>query len=86
MTSSVDPLTARSAPPVADLPDRACNGADPRIFYPPMRKSYGPARAICAGCPHRQPCLDWALETRQGFGFWGGATPEERLAMIREAS
>lgn len=99
MSTSFDPATAYATPPVAALPDRACNGVDPEIFYP-RRRDYGPgglddydpvtsredAKTVCRRCPHRRPCLRWALETRQGFGIWGGTTPTERARMLKEAS
>jgi len=36
------------------------------------RAREGKARAICAGCPARQPCLDWATSTGAPWGIWGG--------------
>jgi len=75
---------ARATPPVAALPDRACNGEDPKIFFPNSRGSSQPAIKICGRCPHRRPCLDWALETRQSYGIWGGVGPDMRHQMIEE--
>jgi WhiB family transcriptional regulator, redox-sensing transcriptional regulator len=79
-----DPATARDMPPVAAYPDRACNGVDPAVFYPEHVAYNGPALAICSVCRYRQECLDWALQTRQCFGVWGGTTPEERGEMLRQ--
>jgi len=79
-----DAVTARATPPVAAQPDRACAGEDPRIFFPDHRGHTGPAREICRRCPHRQPCLDWALQTGQTHGVWGGLSAEERHAMTQE--
>ena len=39
------------------------------------------ARQICESCPYQQPCLEYALRTREKFGMWGGATPQQRDAM-----
>ena len=36
------------------------------------------AKRICAGCSVRPQCLDWALETRQPAGIFGGLTIRER--------
>ena len=33
---------------------------------------------ICAGCPVRRECLDFALGHDQVYGIWGGTTPEDR--------
>jgi WhiB family redox-sensing transcriptional regulator len=61
----------------------ACRRADPELFFPVSRS--GPsldqvtqAKAICAGCPVRQQCLAFALDTRQDYGVWGGMSEEER--------
>lgn len=36
------------------------------------------ARDICMSCSVRIDCLDYALETGETEGIWGGLTPEER--------
>ena len=36
----------------------------------------------CAGCPVREPCLVYALDTRIGDGVWAGLTAAE-LANLR---
>lgn len=36
------------------------------------------ARAECAACPVREMCLEYAIETGQQHGIWGGLDPEER--------
>jgi WhiB family redox-sensing transcriptional regulator len=36
------------------------------------------AKAICAGCPVRRQCLDFATANDLGYGIWGGTTPEDR--------
>lgn len=35
------------------------------------------AKLLCAACPVRKRCRDYALEHEE-FGVWGGTTPEER--------
>lgn len=35
---------------------------------------------VCAGCPFRYPCANWALEHRQE-GVYGGTTTKEREAL-----
>lgn len=39
---------------------------------------YEEARAICATCPVRDECLDWATTIGEPAGMWGGLTPDER--------
>ncbi|MGQ0742826.1 MAG: WhiB family transcriptional regulator [Acidimicrobiales bacterium] len=41
------------------------------------------AKAICAACPVRQKCLDFALVTRQEDGIWGGLDEAERRRFRR---
>lgn len=59
-------------------------GKDPDIWFP--GRSKGPnganeAKAICAGCPVRKECLDYALENEMEYGIWGGTSPTERRRM-----
>ena len=51
------------------------------------------ALAYCAVCPVREECLDFALETNQEHGIWGGLTVKarknerkRRRVALREAS
>lgn len=66
----------------------ACRGHDPELFFPVGRDDlHGPeveaAKAVCAECPVRDDCLDYALATHQPDGIWGGATTTERQAIVR---
>ncbi len=36
------------------------------------------AKAICATCPVREPCLAYALRIREPHGIWGGLSEVER--------
>lgn len=36
------------------------------------------AKAVCAECPVRRECLQFALATRQAYGIWGGMSEHER--------
>jgi WhiB family redox-sensing transcriptional regulator len=37
-----------------------------------------PAKTICAGCPVRTECLDYALADDTLVGVWGGTSETER--------
>jgi WhiB family redox-sensing transcriptional regulator len=68
--------------------ESACRTADPDLFFPvavgtAAGKQIARAQRICAGCPVRQECLDFALLTREPAGIWGGTTPEERIRALR---
>lgn len=62
----------------------ACRGVDPDTFYPVSDEDAEQAKAICAVCPVRQPCLEHALDVRERDGVWGGATERERRRMLRQ--
>ena len=68
----------------------ACRQAvDPELFFPIgsagiARTEIQRAKAICASCRVRQPCLMFALATRQEFGIWGGYDETERRLLHRQ--
>ena len=62
----------------------ACWGVDPDIFYPAAEEEAEVAKAICAQCPVRQTCLEYALAHRERDGVWGGATEKERRRILRQ--
>ena len=61
----------------------ACRDLDTEVFFPLSEADAGPAKAVCAGCPVRAECLEFALATRQGDGVWGGLTETERRRLGR---
>lgn len=62
----------------------ACRGIDPNIFYPVSDDDAEEAKGICAACPVRQACLEYALANRERDGVWGGATERERRRIVRQ--
>ncbi len=61
----------------------ACQGLDPDIFYPESEDNCDQAIAICESCLVRIACLNYALETREKQGVWGGASARERRRLLR---
>ena len=59
----------------------ACRGADPDLFFPERGESAEPARQVCAQCPVREPCLDYAIANTIVHGIWGGLSERERRAL-----
>jgi WhiB family transcriptional regulator, redox-sensing transcriptional regulator len=59
----------------------ACRGADLSVFFPGRGQSAEPARRICASCPVRQPCLEFALRHGITHGIWGGLAERDRRAL-----
>lgn len=41
------------------------------------------AKEVCGECPVKVDCLDYALETNQDSGIWGGTSEEERRTLRR---
>ena len=61
--------------------EASCRERSVNTFFPDQGEPTS-ARRICARCPVRRPCLEFALATEQQHGVWGGATARERN-MIR---
>lgn len=66
----------------------ACLSADPDLFFPiatggAATRQVTQAQRICAGCGVRQQCLEFAMQTGETHGIWGGTTPEERIRARR---
>jgi len=67
-----------------DLPEAhwadhaACKDMDPALFFPEPGEPADKARVICMGCPVRIACRDYARETNQRHGVWGGEVRRER--------
>lgn len=65
-----------------------CLGSDPALFFPsgstgdPLEQAEA-AKLVCLGCDVRPPCLQFALETNQDTGVWGGTTEDERRSVRR---
>jgi WhiB family redox-sensing transcriptional regulator len=65
----------------------ACRDRDPELFFPvsamPSAADARKAKLICASCPVRPQCLDFALRHAQEQGIWGGLTESERRVLRR---
>ncbi|GAB3471880.1 WhiB family transcriptional regulator [Actinophytocola sediminis] len=44
------------------------------------------AKAICAVCPVRRPCLQLALDTHDRWGIYAGTTDKDRRHLKRDAA
>ncbi len=63
--------------------DAACQGLDTNIFFPVDEAEAAEAKSVCAVCPVRIECLEWAILTRQTDGVWGGLDENERRRLRR---
>jgi len=82
------------SPHVADVPldsqwnwqdDAACHATGNEVFFNPLaarghsrRRRETMAQSICAGCPVRRACADYAIRAREPYGVWGGLTEGQR--------
>lgn len=63
----------------------ACATVEHEVFFPPGDEPEDAieAKAVCAVCPVRDDCLEYALATNQSEGVWGGLDASERRRMRR---
>lgn len=61
----------------------ACREADPSLFFASTRDDERAALVVCSTCSVKGECLEFALETRERFGVWGGTTERERRKLMR---
>lgn len=68
----------------------SCRGPQSEVFFPPpyverkdeRHEREEAAKAICATCPVRQPCLEYAMAIREPHGIWGGLNEAERKQLL----
>jgi len=66
-----------------------CRDTDPELFFPigttgQALTQIEQAKSVCAACPVKVECLEFALATNQDSGIWGGLCEEERRAIRRQ--
>jgi WhiB family redox-sensing transcriptional regulator len=60
-----------------------CRDKPPSTFFPSDGVGVDFARRICAGCPAKGDCLEYALENRIDHGVWGGCSERERRRILK---
>jgi len=60
-----------------------CRELAPSEFFPSDGVGVERARKICADCPVKDECLEYALKYRIDHGVWGGASERERRRILR---
>ncbi|MEN9300895.1 MAG: hypothetical protein RLZZ254_676 [Actinomycetota bacterium] len=66
-----------------------CKDTDPELFFPVGNTGQAllqitEAKRVCEECTVKQECLDFALETNQDCGIWGGTSEDERRQIRRD--
>lgn len=69
--------------------DAICRDTDPDLFFPVGTTGQAlvqidRAKEVCDQCTVKVDCLEFALETNQDSGIWGGTSEEERRKLRRE--
>jgi WhiB family transcriptional regulator, redox-sensing transcriptional regulator len=69
----------------------ACRDEDPELFFPigntgPALLQIDEAKRVCQRCVVTESCLQWALESGQDSGVWGGLSEDERRALKRRSA
>lgn len=62
----------------ATTPGLPCRTTDPELWFSKSSSDRAAAVALCAGCPIRQACAQYALDNRDLKGVWGGTTAADR--------
>ena len=60
-----------------------CRDEPASTFFPSDGVGVDVARRICADCPVREPCLEYALRNGIDHGVWGGTSERERRRIAR---
>ena len=60
-----------------------CRDEHPSVFFPSDGVGVEVARRICADCPMKEPCLEYALVNRIDHGVWGGCSERERRRILK---
>ena len=68
-----------------------CRDTDPELFFPvgttgQALLQIARAKSVCCQCPVHVECLQFALDTNQDTGIWGGTSEDERRQMRRDAA
>jgi WhiB family redox-sensing transcriptional regulator len=61
-----------------------CRSLSPSEFFPSDGVGVERARRICAECPVKAECLEYALTFRIDHGVWGGCSERERRRILRQ--
>ena len=60
-----------------------CADMSPNTFFPSDGSGVEVAQKICADCPSKEPCLEYALTNRIDHGVWGGTSERQRRRILR---
>ena len=61
-----------------------CRNQEPDAWFPNAGQPSGWALSVCARCPVREQCADYADAHYERHGVWGGLTFDQRMRRARE--
>lgn len=61
-----------------------CQNHPPEVFFPADGVGVTVAQGICATCPVREACLEYALANRIEHGVWGGHSERSRRRLLKQ--
>ena len=66
-----------------------CRDTDPELFFPvgstgQALQQISAAKEVCCECTVKTDCLEFAIETNQDCGIWGGLSEDERRDVRRK--
>jgi WhiB family redox-sensing transcriptional regulator len=87
------PIPHLGVRPVAEAWDwqlqARCRMVDPELFFHPDRERSDArqrrerrAKQVCASCPVKARCAEFALRARVRYGTWGGVSEGERKLVL----
>ncbi len=65
------------------MADGSCRAYPAAVFFPRDGLGVIKAQKICANCPVREQCLEYALVEHVDHGVWGGTSERERRRLTR---
>ena len=77
-------LAVRPFEPATWRDRAACVGAEREVFFPTQGEDVRRAKAVCAACPVRADCLDYAMRWDIRYGIWGGLSEKQRRRLRHE--
>ncbi|WP_420625178.1 WhiB family transcriptional regulator [Candidatus Poriferisodalis sp.] len=63
---------------------RSCADTDPNVFFPSDGAGVIAAQKVCAECPVKDPCREYALANNITHGVWGGTSERQRRRILRD--
>lgn len=87
MVTAIDPIVIPTSTDWQDM--GACRDSDPSLFFPigttgPAVNQIETAVAICDTCTVQDICLQYAFESNQESGVWGGYAEDDRRRLRKK--